>query len=216
MRIWIAILALALLAGCHVTPSPELRELKSVEIQEYEGERLSSIGDFRENSIRGPQFIDINDYTLEVSGLVETPKSYAYDEVIAHQKYSKGTTVHCVEGWSVTLLWEGVLLKDLFEETGIKEGANTVIFHAHDGYTTSLPLDYILDNNIMIAYKQNNVTLPPENGFPFQLVAEDKYGIKWIKWITKIQLSNNTEFRGYWESKGYSNTADINGSVYER
>lgn len=43
--------------------------------------------------------------------------------------------------------------------------ANTVIFHAYDGYTTSLPLDYIIDNNIMLAYKMNDVTLLPERGF---------------------------------------------------
>jgi DMSO/TMAO reductase YedYZ molybdopterin-dependent catalytic subunit len=109
----------------------------------------------------------------------------------------------------VKLLWEGILLKDLFDEVKVSDGANTVIFYAYDGYSSSLPLNYILENNIMIAYKQNNVTLPPENGFPFQLVAEDKYGYKWVKWITKIELSDNPDYRGFWESRGYSNTADI-------
>lgn len=61
----------------------------------------------------------------------------------------------------------------------------------------------------MIAYKMNGVVLPPERGFPFQLVAESKYGYKWIKWITKIEVSNNTNYLGYWESRGFPNSADL-------
>jgi DMSO/TMAO reductase YedYZ molybdopterin-dependent catalytic subunit len=56
----------------------------------------------------------------------------------------------------------------------------------------------------------NNATIPPERGFPFQLVAESKWGYKWIKWITKIEVSNNTDYQGYWESRGYSNLGDLN------
>jgi len=56
-----------------------------------------------------------------------------------------------------------------------------------------------------MAYKMNEVTLPAERGFPFQLVAESKWGYKWIKWITEIELSDNAEYLGYWESRGYSN-----------
>jgi len=61
----------------------------------------------------------------------------------------------------------------------------------------------------MIAYKMNTVTIPPERGFPFQLVAEGKYGYKWAKWITRIEVSDDTNFRGYWESYGYDNVADL-------
>jgi DMSO/TMAO reductase YedYZ molybdopterin-dependent catalytic subunit len=53
------------------------------------------------------------------------------------------------------------------------------------------------------------VTLPPERGSPFQLVAEGKWGHKWAKWITRIELSNGTNLRGYWESRGYSNDGDL-------
>ncbi len=82
--------------------------------------------------------------------------------------------------------------------------ANTVIFYAYDGYSTSLPLDYIEKNDILLAYEMNNVTLPEDRGYPFQLVAEDKWGYKWIKWVTKIELSNDPSYRGYWEQRGYS------------
>jgi DMSO/TMAO reductase YedYZ molybdopterin-dependent catalytic subunit len=197
-------------------PSEELRELQKVEVRDYEGKDLSSITDFRENSIKGPQYVDIENYQLELAGLVNTPTQLTYDEVLELQKYSKVVTLYCVEGWDATILWEGVLVKDLIDEAGgAQSSANTVIFHAYDGYTTSLSLDYILNNDIMIAYKMNDVALPPERGYPFQLVAEDKWGYKWIKWITKIELSDDPNYRGYWERAGYNNKGDLSGPKFE-
>ena len=101
------------------------------------------------------------------------------------------------------------MVKDLIKDAGALPSAKVVIFYAYDGYSTSFPIDYIVNNNILMAYEMNNVTLPPERGFPFQLVAESKWGYKWIKWITRIELSNDTNFRGYWESRGYSNDGDL-------
>ena len=121
----------------------------------------------------------------------------------------------CVEGWSVNLLWEGVLVRDLLEQAGPLSEAKVVVFHAYDGYTTSFPVDYIMNNDIIIAYKMNDVTLPPERGFPFQLVAESKWGYKWIKWITKIELSDNVDYEGFWESRGYSNEGDLEKSFFD-
>ncbi len=184
--------------------------LNAVEIRDYEGEKLGSINDFRENSISGPQYVNISTYKLAVTGLVQNEKTYSYGDVIdKHAHYEKVVTINCVEGWSVKILWEGVLLKDLLIEAGYNTDAQVVIFYAQDGYSTSLPLSYITSNNIMIAYKMNGVVLPPDRGFPFQLVAESKYGYKWIKWITQIEVSNDTSFRGYWESRGYSDNADF-------
>ena len=82
-------------------------------------------------------------------------------------------------------------------------------------FLCSLPLDYIIDNDIIIAYKMNDIALPPERGFPFELVAEDKWGYKWIKWVTKIELSNDPNYRGYWESRGYNNSGDSSGPERE-
>ena len=185
-------------------------ELDGVEIREYEGMDLSAVQDFRENSIKGPQYIDNETYTLAITGLVENELEITYDDVISdNQLYKKVVTLHCVEGWSVTLLWEGVLIEDLIEEAGVDPEATTVIFYAYDGYSTAVPLDYIINNDIIIAYRMNNVTLPPERGFPFQLVAESKYGYKWIKWITTIELSDNEDYLGFWERRGYPNDADL-------
>ncbi|WP_320163291.1 molybdopterin-dependent oxidoreductase [uncultured Trichococcus sp.] len=204
-----------LLFGCGTTkdnPTSEtdLEELTKIEVTDYEGKDLSSVTDFRENSIKGPQYIDIDAYTLTIDGLVEQPVSLSYDEVLDNQKYTKVVTLHCVEGWSVDILWEGILLADLFEAVDVQETADTVIFHSEDGYSTALPLQTIMDRQLMLAYKMNGVVLPPERGFPFQLVAEDKLGYKWIKWITRIELSDDADYEGYWEQRGFDNEADVN------
>jgi DMSO/TMAO reductase YedYZ molybdopterin-dependent catalytic subunit len=111
---------------------------------------------------------------------VNNELEYTYDDVIDNnQRFKKVVTLNCIQGWSITILWEGILLKDVLKAVESDPEAMVVIFYAPDGYSTSLPLDYIIDNNIMIACKMSNVTLPPERGFPFRLVAESNCGYKW-------------------------------------
>lgn len=204
VAIILGIIFLAPLAGC----GPGT--LAPTEVKEYQGEKLGSVDDFSENSIKGPQHVDISTYKLEVTGLVENPASYSYDEVLnSYQHYKKVVTVNCVEGWSVKILWEGMLIKDLLEKAKPSPEAKVIIFHAYDGYTTSLPLEYVTSRDILVAYRMNEIIIPPERGFPFELVAESKWGYKWIKWITKIELSDNISYRGYWEERGFSDTADL-------
>ncbi len=191
-------------------------ELQTVEVREYEGKNLSSVNDFRENSIKGPQYVDIATYELEVNGLVEKPLTFTYEEVLeGYKHYEKVVRLDCVEGWSANILWEGMLVRDILNDAGVLPETKTVIFHAYDGYTTSFPVDYIMNNDIIMAYKMNEITMPAERGYPFQLVAESKWGYKWIKWITRIELSDNEHYRGYWESRGYSNDADLDEGFFE-
>ncbi|WP_049891097.1 molybdopterin-dependent oxidoreductase [Methanohalobium evestigatum] len=74
-------------------------------------------------------------------------------------------------------------------------------------------MDYLLENDIILAYKINDVTLPPHRGFPLQVVAEGKYRYKWAKWIKRIEVVNHS-YRGYWESRGYNNDADVGGPKF--
>jgi DMSO/TMAO reductase YedYZ molybdopterin-dependent catalytic subunit len=194
-------------AGCNLS---QPIKLDSVEVKDYNGEKLGSVNDFRENSIKGVQHVDINNYHLEISGLVDNPQSYTYEQVKNFNNYSKVVNIFCVEGWNVKILWQGVLVRDLLNQAKPKATAKTLIIYAVDGYTTSFPLNYFYDKDILLAYKMNGATMSAERGFPFQLVAEDKWGYKWIKWVTKIELSDNENYRGYWESRGYSNTGDLN------
>jgi DMSO/TMAO reductase YedYZ molybdopterin-dependent catalytic subunit len=188
-----------------------IRNLKSVEVRQYQGQNLSSVTIIPETSIKGPQHIDINTYKLKISGLVAKPLLYSFNEVINNfQSYKKVVTLDCVEGWNAKILWQGILLKDLLAQSQPNPEAKTIIFHAYDGYTTSFPVDYIMNNDILMAYKMNGLDLTPETGFPFELVAEDKWGYKWIKWITEIEFSSDINYKGYWESKGYSDTGNLN------
>ena len=212
----LTVLAVAslMLAACSPAGSVPV-ELEAAEIREYEGKDLSSINDFRENSIKGPQYISQDDYQLEIVGMVEKPLSLSYDEVLDRDQFKKVVTLHCVEGWDATILWEGVLIQDLLDEAGVMDEALIAVFHAEDGYTSSLPLDEIREHKLLLAHKMNGVTLPPERGFPFQVVAESKWGYKWVKWVTTIELSDDAEYQGTWEKRGYNNDAGIDGPIFE-
>jgi DMSO/TMAO reductase YedYZ molybdopterin-dependent catalytic subunit len=192
-------------------------ELEPVEIREYEGEKLSSLNDFNENAISGSQRVNIDEYILEITGLVQETKKFSYNEIIDNfDHYKKVATLDCVEGWIVKILWEGILVKDLVGKDNIIPEGKIIIFHAYDGYTTSFPINYIFDNKILLAYKANEILLPPNRGFPFTLVAESKWGYKWIKWVTKIEISDDETYRGFWESRGYANEGDLDKSYFEK
>jgi DMSO/TMAO reductase YedYZ molybdopterin-dependent catalytic subunit len=207
-----ALVLASLFAGCLGGEQPP-QQLSGVEVREYHGQSLSSVTDFRENSIKGPQHVAIADYRLTVDGLVRGEKSFTYDQVLqGFPHYQKVITLSCVEGWDATILWEGVKVSDLINAAGPDPRANTVIFTGVDGYTSSEPLDYINENNILLAYGMNNITMPAERGYPFALVAEDRWGYKWIKWVTEIRLSDDPTYRGYWESRGYTNGGELNKS----
>lgn len=220
--------SLALAAGCtrlvppSATPIPPAASAEStattptalptVEIKEYKGKRLDKVASEPENSIKGPQSIDLVSYRLKVDGKVATPLTLTYGQVTAMPAYQKVTTLNCVEGWSVTYLWQGVRLKDLLEKAGYSPSAKVVVFRSYDGYSTSLPLDYVLSRNILLAYRMNGVDMPPERGWPFQVVAEDRLGYKWAKWVTEIEVSDDANFRGFWEQRGYDNSATLPGA----
>ncbi|MCW4028679.1 MAG: molybdopterin-dependent oxidoreductase [Candidatus Bathyarchaeota archaeon] len=210
IAISLILVVLGLIVVTVVLQSSQSSMLYPAEVREYKGEDLSSVGDIRENTVKGIQYINGSTYRLQISGKVNQTAEYTYDQVLNDfPSYQKVVTLYCVEGWSAKILWEGVLVSDLLEHAGVDSNATTVIFYASDNYSTALPLSYIADNQILLAYKVNDITLPPERGFPFQLVAESQYGYKWIKWVTQIEVSDNPDYLGYWESRGLPNNATI-------
>lgn len=186
-----------------------LKRYQEMEIRDYEGVRLDpSIGP-RDNSIAGIQQVDIDDYKLMIIGLVDRELSYSYNQVLEKESFEKLITLYCVEGWDATVLWKGIRIMDLLEEAGIRDQNSNVIFHCVDGYTTSMLLETVESRDMLLAYSSNGITLPESLGFPFIVVAEDKAGYKWARWVNKIELSDDLTYEGYWESRGYSNEADI-------
>jgi len=184
-----------------------------VEAKEFQGVKLTPISKQNNNALKGTQNLNNNTYTLTIDGLVNHPLTLTYADLQAYPQISQLETLNCVEGWSFTAKWTGPSLGAIFADAGVQPGAVIAIFYTADvpvGYT-SLDLSYIDNNNIIIALKDNDITLTPDRGWPFQVVANGKYGYKWAKWVTRIELSSNTNFRGYWESNGYNNTGDVTG-----
>ena len=102
---------------------PVPTKLPSVEVRNYQGQDLSSVNDFQENSIGGPQKVDREKYRLAIEGLVSNPLSLTYEQVIDRDTFSKIVTLDCVEGWSVKIHWEGVKVKDLLAQAGYDPSA---------------------------------------------------------------------------------------------
>jgi DMSO/TMAO reductase YedYZ molybdopterin-dependent catalytic subunit len=216
------LLIVLLLAGCAPQTAPaeesELPDAVSAatmeryregELREFEGAMLDPAVGPRDNSIKGIQFVDLSTYELTIDGLANQPQTYSYEEVLSMPSVERLLRLYCVEGWNANILWKGIAMQTLLTVADPKAEANTVIFHAVDGYTTSLPLQEILDNNLILAYDANGIAFPSEMGFPFIFVAEDKWGYKWARWVSRIELSSDDTYQGYWEQFGYSNDAEL-------
>ena len=187
---------------------PTSSNLSEVEAVEYQGTKLLPLKNQGNNAIAGTQRINKETFRLEVAGLVERELNLSYNQILQLPAYSELVYMPCVEGWGFYARWTGFRVTDLLNLTGLEPGARYVLFTSADGYSTSLPLEYLRKNNILLAYGINNVTLPQDRGFPLQLVAKDKYGYKWAKWITRIEVMDN-DTKGYWEARGYSNSANV-------
>ena len=189
--------ALAAISTPQPTPAPT--RLPN-EIAEYENQTLTPISQYlkylKEHpnaAIKGTQFIDPSSYTLAITGLVNKHMSLSYGEVVeGFDSVLQVATLPCVEGWSVTMLWEGVAITDLLEYAGgVSSDAKTVIFYASDGYSSSLPLEYIEENDIMIADKMNNVTLTPELGWHFSWLPRASMGTSGLNGSPKSKYLTN-------------------------
>jgi DMSO/TMAO reductase YedYZ molybdopterin-dependent catalytic subunit len=183
-------------------------DLPGVEAVEYDGVDLTPLSAQRNNAIAGTQWIDRETYRLKVTGLVNEEIEMSYDDLLDLPAYSELVRMNCVEGWGFDAKWTGFRVVDLLDEAGLRPEASYVVFHSADGYSSGLDLDYLIEGSILMAYGINDVTLPPERGFPFQVVARGKYGYKWAKWVTEIEVVAE-ERRGFWESRGYSNSANV-------
>jgi DMSO/TMAO reductase YedYZ molybdopterin-dependent catalytic subunit len=179
------------------------------EITEYNGRKLTPLAQQRWTTVESAPAVDPASYRLKIDGAVETPVALSYAEVGALPQESKVIDFKCVEGWGFTALWSGPKIEDLINLAHPSPKAKTVIFHTIGGeYTDSLPLDYVLSRKILLGSKINGLPLSPVRGFPFQVVAESKFGYKWVQWVQRIELSEK-DYKGYWEKRGYSNSANI-------
>ncbi|MDH5634460.1 MAG: sulfite oxidase-like oxidoreductase [Candidatus Bathyarchaeota archaeon] len=154
-----------------------------------------------------PKF-DPSKWDFMVEGLVENPLRLTYDEFLKLPKVVSKSDFHCVTGWSrLDNKWEGVAFEALCGLVRPLKEAKYVIIVAEGNFTTSLPLEDLLHKDVLLAYKLDDKPLTPEHGGPLRLVVPKKYAYKSAKWVRKLRFTEKQEL-GFWEQRGYSNTAD--------
>ena len=147
-------------------------------------------------------------YDLQISGLVDRPLNFTYSELQSFPMISEVAVMKCVAGWTQLYNWTGIPLFFLLNVTGVKSGATEVVFYASDGFSSSLTIERALHPTTLLALKANGTILSHSDGYPYRLVVPCKYGYKWVKWITKIEVIDY-DYKGTWESMGYSDEADV-------
>ena len=168
---------------------------------------VTPLDEMRVRTAEDDPVIDKETYTLGITGLVDSPLTFTFDDILSMEAEERLVALPCVEGWTETALWKGTRLAPLLEEAGVLEEADNVVFSSPGGYTTSLTLEDIAQTDPLLVYGANGEMLPHEQGYPLRLVVPDRLGYKWIKWVTSIEVISG-EYEGYWESRGYSNEAD--------
>ncbi len=151
---------------------------------------------------------DPDTWRLEVGGLVRTELRLSWQEYLDLPRVRRVADFHCVEGWSVLeCRWEGVLLGAIAEAAKPQPDAHFVYVESEDGYSTNMPLDVAMDDDVLLADRLNGEPLPEKFGGPVRLVVPKKYAYKSAKWVRRIEFISEDR-PGYWELRGYSNTAD--------
>jgi DMSO/TMAO reductase YedYZ molybdopterin-dependent catalytic subunit len=116
--------------------------------------------------------------------------------------------IHCVTTWSkLDTIWEGVLFREFIQPAQVKPEARFVMVHCEAGFTTSLPLEVLMDDDVLLAYRYDDLPLTPEHGYPLRLVVPKKYFWKSAKWVRGLELLAQDRL-GFWEVRGYHNGAD--------
>lgn len=147
-------------------------------------------------------------WQLQVYGLVGQPLELDWTAFRALPQTADTSDFHCVTRWSqLDMTWEGVLARDLLALAAPLPQAKFVTLHSYDGYTTNLPLEALLDDDVLVAHSVLGAPLTAEHGGPVRLVVPKRYAWKSAKWLKAIEL--HAEDRpGFWEVRGYHNDAD--------
>jgi DMSO/TMAO reductase YedYZ molybdopterin-dependent catalytic subunit len=155
-----------------------------------------------------PRYPDLSGWDLRVFGLVAEEKTFSWDDIIAMPRTQVTRDIHCVTRWSkFNMHWEGVLFGDFLQHIQLKPEARYVIAHCEYGFTTNLPLDVMLDDDVLLAYRYDGKPLEPDHGYPLRTLVPKKYFWKSAKWLRGLEFRAEDKL-GFWEQAGYHNEAD--------
>jgi DMSO/TMAO reductase YedYZ molybdopterin-dependent catalytic subunit len=157
--------------------------------------------------------VNASGWHLTVDGLVDHPLTLSYQDLLALPMQQQYESLMCISNnvggeYMSNALWEGVLLRDLLQQAGVKAGAIKVVLYAVDDYSDSIHMEKALEPTTLLAVRMNGKTLPQGHGFPVRMLVPGIYGMKHCKWLTRIQVVN-TDYQGYWQQRGWSDPATI-------
>jgi DMSO/TMAO reductase YedYZ molybdopterin-dependent catalytic subunit len=146
-------------------------------------------------------------WRLTVDGAVQTPLELTFADLLALPQVDEEADFHCVTGWSILdLAFRGVRLETLLALARPTAEATHLMTYAHDGYSTNLPLEEALKPDVLVVHTVEGASLTAEHGGPVRIVVPQLYAWKGAKWLSRIEVLTHDR-RGYWEIRGYSNTA---------
>lgn len=157
-------------------------------------------------SIDGTPAIDPASYRLVVNGTVENVLNLTLDELKAMPSVTVTAELRSVSGPEGRARWTGVPLRAILDMASLDDASVDVAFFSADGYSTSLTVEEASADDVLLCFEMNGEPLPPDQGFPVRVVAPGHWGYKWAKWVTHIEVVDH-DFRGYWESRGWSDNA---------
>jgi DMSO/TMAO reductase YedYZ molybdopterin-dependent catalytic subunit len=173
---------------------------------------ITSVADFYHVSknISDP-VVDGASWSLQIGGMVATPLSFTYEEILARATTQNITTLACISNelngdLAGTAEWAGLPLRSLLEEAGVDPAAVDIVFYAADGYDDSVPLAQAMHPTTLLVTGMNGEPLPPDHGFPARLIIPPIYGMKNVKWVERIEAVDY-DYKGYWQTRGWSDPA---------
>lgn len=152
--------------------------------------------------------VTTQNWKLHVYGLVETELTIDWASFLAMPQVTDISDFHCVTRWSqLDMDWQGVRAREFLALVQPKESAKFVTLHGYDGYSTNLPLEALLDDDVIIAHSVLGKPLSLEHGGPVRIVVPKRYAWKGAKWLKAIEL-HEFDRPGFWEVRGYHNEGD--------
>ena len=172
------------------------------------GQTLTAPGKWPILSFGPPPRTNLETWNFRVYGAVESELQVTYAELRAFPATNVVADIHCVTGWSrLGDTWTGVAMRDIFERAKPAADARYVMAYSDYGYTTSLPIDALRDDNVLLCYGWNGEELSPDHGWPLRLFVPSRYFWKSAKWLRALELMPRNRL-GFWEQRGYHDEAD--------
>ncbi len=152
--------------------------------------------------------IDLPQWRLRIHGAVDREVEFTWEQFQALPGAEVKCDIHCVTSWSrMDNTFEGVLFRELLNHFQPLPSAKQVMVHCYGGYTTNVPLDDLLRENVLLAYKHAGKELTPSHGGPLRLVVPHLYFWKSAKWLRALEFIEREE-PGFWENYGYHMRGD--------